>query len=236
MQTRSKTIAVKPPVKQKLRKELRKRKRPKPTECPICSKNLESDDATMDSEMHIENCIALAQLQNIQTAKGDPHRVRLPPIDIDVDVENNTNTSFGSAQYTDRDLKPRKIIGLPVPFSDKISTLTSLAANTLTELQSIRSPLLPSLSTFLTKGIDPSKDNKTNCTFLLSVIANQQHQIVQASRCRVCLESAFKAPLVSTLCWHVLCEECWLSSLNYKRICPTCSTITSPECLRKIFL
>lgn len=63
-----------------------------------------------------------------------------------------------------------------------------------------------------------------------------QDQIIQRiPRCLICLEP-HRIPLVSTVCWHVFCESCWLQSLLIKRVCPHCSSITSPEDLRRIFL
>ena len=228
-------LAMKNNIDQIATKKIKRRKMAKRIDCPICNKKLDTDDCVFDIESHIENCIALAQLQNFQTTKIDSNIARLlPSIDIDIDVESGNSLPFGAPQYTDQNITPKLILGLPTPLTDKSASLTTLCANTLPERYDKSMASLPSLSN------PPAKvtliDKKFDDAFLLSVIANQQHQLGQVARCRVCLESSFRTPLVSTLCWHVLCEECWLSSLNYKRICPTCSTITSPECLRKIFL
>ncbi|CAH1121838.1 unnamed protein product [Ceutorhynchus assimilis] len=54
-------------------------------------------------------------------------------------------------------------------------------------------------------------------------------------RCLICLEQ-YKKPVISTVCWHVHCEECWLHTLGSKKLCPQCSMITSPTDLRRIFM
>lgn len=52
--------------------------------------------------------------------------------------------------------------------------------------------------------------------------------------CCVCM-SAFVEPTVSVNCWHVLCSECWLKSLAFKRVCPCCQVIVAPTELRLIY-
>ncbi|KAL1493285.1 hypothetical protein ABEB36_011369 [Hypothenemus hampei] len=54
-------------------------------------------------------------------------------------------------------------------------------------------------------------------------------------KCLICLEH-YKKPVISTVCWHVHCEECWLHTLGSKKVCPQCSMITSPTDLRRIFM
>jgi len=53
--------------------------------------------------------------------------------------------------------------------------------------------------------------------------------------CRVCLDK-FVRPLVSTVCWHVHCEFCWLRVLKIKKLCPQCKGIVKPLDLRRIYL
>lgn len=61
-----------------------------------------------------------------------------------------------------------------------------------------------------------------------------------AGVCRICLGSLTR-PLVSTVCWHVACETCWLrydpphlSSLGIKKLCTHCAAITLPTDLRRL--
>ncbi|XP_022915489.1 E3 ubiquitin-protein ligase RNF220-like [Onthophagus taurus] len=59
--------------------------------------------------------------------------------------------------------------------------------------------------------------------------------VVEDYKCLICLEH-YKKPVISTVCWHVHCEECWLHTLGSKKVCPQCSMITSPSDLRRIFM
>ncbi|XP_069186703.1 E3 ubiquitin-protein ligase RNF220 isoform X2 [Procambarus clarkii] len=53
--------------------------------------------------------------------------------------------------------------------------------------------------------------------------------------CRVC-HGEYVRPLVSVVCWHVHCQECWLPALAAKKLCPQCSVITAPGDLRRVYL
>ncbi|KAK4010297.1 hypothetical protein OUZ56_019442 [Daphnia magna] len=57
----------------------------------------------------------------------------------------------------------------------------------------------------------------------------------QKNRCLICLGD-YRQPVVSTSCWHVHCEECWLQALGNKKLCPQCNLITSPTHLRRIYM
>lgn len=70
---------------------------------------------------------------------------------------------------------------------------------------------------------------------LLQTVHLQDQIIQRIPRCLICLEPHRK-PVVSAVCWHVFCESCWLQTIASKRVCPHCSSITSPEDLRRIYL
>ncbi|KAJ3160646.1 hypothetical protein HDU86_000405 [Geranomyces michiganensis] len=55
------------------------------------------------------------------------------------------------------------------------------------------------------------------------------------NKCLICLDP-YKTPLVSVVCWHVHCEQCWLQTLGTKRLCPQCQKITAPADLRRVYL
>lgn len=55
------------------------------------------------------------------------------------------------------------------------------------------------------------------------------------SRCRICID-AFTDPVVSVVCWHVYCEECWLQSMAYRKTCPQCQAIVQPQDLRRVYM
>ena len=70
---------------------------------------------------------------------------------------------------------------------------------------------------------------------LLKTVQLQDQIIQRIPRCLICLDPHRK-PVVSTVCWHVFCEQCWLQAIGSKRVCPHCSSITSPEDLRRVYL
>jgi len=55
------------------------------------------------------------------------------------------------------------------------------------------------------------------------------------STCRVCMDT-YRRHVVSTACWHVHCEACWILTLAAKKLCPQCKTIVKPTDLRRIYL
>ena len=63
----------------------------------------------------------------------------------------------------------------------------------------------------------------------------ENEQLRQKSMCNICMDS-YRTPLVSTVCWHVSCEECWMRALGTKKLCPQCKVIIQPKHLRKIYL
>ena len=53
--------------------------------------------------------------------------------------------------------------------------------------------------------------------------------------CKICL-SNFSRPLVSTACWHVHCQTCWMRALGAARVCPQCKAPVKPPDLSRVFL
>ncbi|KAF2879630.1 hypothetical protein ILUMI_26543 [Ignelater luminosus] len=53
-------------------------------------------------------------------------------------------------------------------------------------------------------------------------------------KCLICLEH-YKKPVISTVCWHVHCEECWLHTLGSKKVCPQCNQF-HPDSLLKLMI
>jgi len=53
--------------------------------------------------------------------------------------------------------------------------------------------------------------------------------------CKICM-SCFSRPLVSTSCWHVHCQTCWLRALGTARVCPQCKAPVKPDDLSRVFL
>ncbi|XP_059622398.1 protein Teyrha-meyrha-like [Phlebotomus argentipes] len=52
-------------------------------------------------------------------------------------------------------------------------------------------------------------------------------------KCYICKEP-YKSPVISTICWHVHCDECWITISDAKKSCPQCKFITTTNDLRKI--
>jgi len=53
--------------------------------------------------------------------------------------------------------------------------------------------------------------------------------------CKICM-SCYSRPLVSTSCWHVHCQTCWLRALGAARVCPQCKAPVKPDDLSRVFL
>ncbi|GAB0096095.1 hypothetical protein DMENIID0001_115570 [Sergentomyia squamirostris] len=52
-------------------------------------------------------------------------------------------------------------------------------------------------------------------------------------KCYICKEP-YRSPVISTICWHVHCDECWITISDAKKSCPQCKFITTTNDLRKI--
>jgi len=70
---------------------------------------------------------------------------------------------------------------------------------------------------------------------IIEELSEENNQLRQKSMCNICMDS-YRTPLVSTVCWHVSCEECWMRALGTKKLCPQCKVIIQPKHLRKIYL
>ena len=70
---------------------------------------------------------------------------------------------------------------------------------------------------------------------IIEELSEENNQLRQKSMCNICMDS-YRTPLVSTVCWHVSCEECWMRALGTKKLCPQCKVIIQPKHLRRIYL
>jgi hypothetical protein len=70
---------------------------------------------------------------------------------------------------------------------------------------------------------------------LVDRVLRLEASLADAPRCLVCMDAP-ERPVVSTACWHIFCEACWLRTLATRRVCPQCNTITAPGDLRRVFL
>ncbi|KAF8774290.1 E3 ubiquitin-protein ligase RNF220 like protein [Argiope bruennichi] len=84
----------------------------------------------------------------------------------------------------------------------------------------------------------PAEQNDTVSGHIISSLKEKIRDLGDQSKnvkCLICMEPYTK-PVVSTTCWHVHCEECWLMTLGVKKLCPQCNMIVFPTDLRKIYL
>lgn len=153
-----------------------------------------------------------------------------------LDIEGDTEEqSFGGSQYTDADLI------VPVPE-------TPDEHEEHAERSSIQTVLLgkPSNTKKTNNICDDEKDwesetsnldekSKEQLIKLVDGLKEENCQLRKQSMCNICMD-AHNKPLVSTVCWHVSCEECWMRALGTKKLCPQCKIIIQPKDLRRIYL
>ncbi|XP_029442358.1 E3 ubiquitin-protein ligase Rnf220-like isoform X1 [Rhinatrema bivittatum] len=93
-------------------------------------------------------------------------------------------------------------------------------------------------STVTAKGsiIENTSGSAANMEILKVQIQELTERLLRSDlyKCHICLES-YTVPLTSIQCWHIHCEQCWLRTLGSKKLCPQCSTITSPADLRRVY-
>ncbi|GFY73065.1 e3 ubiquitin-protein ligase Rnf220 [Trichonephila inaurata madagascariensis] len=88
---------------------------------------------------------------------------------------------------------------------------------------------------------DDTKTKEKNNTLPDHIISSLKEKIKDLGdqnkdvKCLICMDSYTK-PVVSTTCWHVHCEECWLMTMGVKKLCPQCNMIVFPTDLRRIYL
>eukprot|EP00093_Oithona_nana_P010639 10639.XXX_529228_529557_1 [CDS] Oithona nana genome sequencing. len=66
-------------------------------------------------------------------------------------------------------------------------------------------------------------------------LQEENEKLRQKSMCNICMDS-YESPLVSTVCWHISCQECWMRALGSKKLCPQCKVIIQAKDLRRIYL
>jgi len=143
----------------------------------------------------------------------------------DDDVEVLDEIDNDTPQYTENDLI------LPKPETEAevedLESRTSIQEALTGQKISIKSPKIVCVSRPSTPD-DEKKDT-------IERLKEENEQLRQKSMCNICMDS-YRTPLVSTVCWHVSCEECWMRALGTKKLCPQCKVIIQPKHLRKIYL
>lgn len=134
--------------------------------------------------------------------------------EADVIVDGDDTQIYGEAQYTETDLglevRPAEGCehGMAVrpDVSDNHNDTESGASQTVVEVLKTR-----------IRELESRDQNK------------------ELYKCLICM-GVYKTPVVSVCCWHVHCEECWIRTLQTKKLCPQCNMITSPLDLRRIYI
>ncbi|RKP36989.1 hypothetical protein BJ085DRAFT_31365 [Dimargaris cristalligena] len=167
-------------------------------------------------------------------------------IEGDLDIDEEELKAFGEAQYTDVDIqrlmRSKRPVSTPSarPLGSRPEPL-QVQAQTPQFEYSAQPPATPS-------SPPPEYDQNTSMNppsvgldaqIIIESLKNrirEQEDLVQTVKtCLICME-AYQTPLVSTICWHVHCEQCWLHTLGVKKLCPQCQVITQPTDLRRIYL
>ena len=148
-------------------------------------------------------------------------------LDIEGDTDEADTAEFGSAQFTEADLIP------PQPENETERL----------ELQTRNDIQMALTGTTCKNAFNPKEDSayhpKTEDTSSLPELVKQLQEendkLRQTSMCNICMDS-YTTPLVSTVCWHVSCQECWMRALGSKKLCPQCKVIIQAKDLRRIYL
>ncbi|XP_064215460.1 E3 ubiquitin-protein ligase RNF220 isoform X1 [Tribolium castaneum] len=160
--------------------------------------------------------------------------------DVIVDGDEPEESSFGPSQYTESDV----VIKNSQDKGSKKEGVQSQVAtvNSSGDVEVTMDVIVESDSNVSTSDAEPSSR-----TQMLEELRNRIRPLTENAgetatstetedyKCLICLEH-YKKPVISTVCWHVHCEDCWLHALGSKNICPQCSMITAPTDLRRIFM
>ncbi|KAL1917848.1 uncharacterized protein VTP21DRAFT_3682 [Calcarisporiella thermophila] len=169
-------------------------------------------------------------------------------VDDDLDIEDE-GEEYGQAQYTEKDLFVRGAAGRSG--DEESAALWEMVSGGAASETSLNPPSnesrplesKPSPSTYHNHSAPPNDgaqlpdDSAPGSALLVASLRQRLRDLEQQPRlkCLICLDP-YKHPLVSIVCWHVHCEECWLQSLVAKKVCPQCQKITVATDLRKIYL
>lgn len=210
--------------------------------CPICNK-----ESTEVFALHVDKCLRKSEgcsesdesidveaFEEYEWAGQNRVRVTsmLPVVNLgtslsmteedeDLDVDGDDAQTFGSSQYSERD-----VILLPDD-SENMALRKAVVGEEIPK----RMKLEENESEAKTKG-HPVIEVLTN---KIRELENKEKNQAEIYKCLICMER-YRTPVISVCCWHVHCEECWLQTLGAKKLCPQCNMITSPGDLRKIYM
>ncbi|XP_019867375.1 E3 ubiquitin-protein ligase RNF220 isoform X2 [Aethina tumida] len=201
----------------------------------------ETVDVEGDSELEdwseVQARRAAALVGTIPSSTGRTTEIDNEADDVIVDGDDPEEHSFGPSQYTESDVVVKE-----TKEKDGQSQVATVNSTGDVEVK-VESNGQQCDSNVSTSDAEPSSRIQ-----LIEELRNRIRQLEAEGggetatstdpedyKCLICLEH-YKKPVISTVCWHVHCEECWLHTLGSKKVCPQCSMITSPTDLRRIFM
>ncbi|XP_066158298.1 E3 ubiquitin-protein ligase RNF220-like isoform X1 [Euwallacea fornicatus] len=170
--------------------------------------------------------------------------------DVIVDGDEPEESSFGPSQYTESDIVMKESHQEKDGVQSQVATVNSSGDVEIKPKSQTRQSTQNGQqcdSNVSTSDAEPSSRLQLIEELRIRIrqleaeaSANGEHSEAptlqpEEYKCLICLEH-YKKPVISTVCWHVHCEECWLHTLGSKKVCPQCSMITSPTDLRRIFM
>ena len=163
----------------------------------------------------------------------------LQVLDIENDDIRGTEAGLGPTQYTDADvLVPESEIGTKEDEERKMLTQILLGQDSLKEKPNEDAANDSSSSDQCTTSSLQDEESSTIAEIRnnrIKELKRENKLLRQSSLCNICL-TMYVTPVVSTVCWHVHCELCWLRALGAKKLCPQCKIIVQPKDLRRIYL
>ncbi|KAK9890475.1 hypothetical protein WA026_010558 [Henosepilachna vigintioctopunctata] len=162
----------------------------------------------------------------------------------DVIVDGEEESSFGPSQYTESDVEQCKSEDDNKDKEGVQSQVATVNSSGDVEIKTESARGQQCDSNVSTSDAEPSSRAQ-----MIEELRNRIKQLESENggesttttteaedyKCLICLEH-YRRPVISTVCWHVHCEECWLHTLGSKKVCPQCSMITSASDLRRIFM
>ncbi|XP_075529023.1 E3 ubiquitin-protein ligase Rnf220-like isoform X4 [Dermacentor variabilis] len=173
--------------------------------------------------------------------------------DVDLDVDGD---SYGRAQFSEADLIPlassepseereRRLLRQAVlSAADAIIRSNASPRRDEGDNSSVERPEAPVVEKPTSDVVEQAKGTdldlpKGAMSQVVNSLRERLRQLEEQNRaltkCLICMDP-YEKPVVSVVCWHVHCQECWLKTLGAKKLCPQCNSITSASDLRRIYL
>ena len=169
-------------------------------------------------------------------------------LDIEGDAEEE-ECELGSAQFSEADLIPpqpendneraelesRESIQIALTGTSSSASVTEKNDLTAERQTTAECPQLTECRRTAEHQQTAECQQIAECKQTVIDLQRENEELRQKAMCNICLGS-YNTPLVSTVCWHVSCQECWLRALGSKKLCPQCKVIIQAKHLRRIYL